>query len=356
MKIILFLCCLLLSLLCSVESSAAGRSVIHLKNGDRITGVVHMPHETQRKTETITVMTEYGTIEIPRNKLAGISTSSGRKHYNDSAPDAETLLVRKEDKTVFQAKGYRPEANSQEKKEADEPPATSKAGQDESPEKAGLWGALWSGNVNLGGNLRTGNSETNGINADASAKARWTKHRAEIKGDYNRQEEEGNITVDDRSLSLAHDYFYSEKWFVASSAGAEQDEIDLLDYRLTLASGLGYQAYERDDLNLQFTLGPGYQLEEFEDGSDDKKVIAKWSADYDQKFYDDFFRLFHEHDITTPFDDFDSFLFQSSSGIRIPVKQGVVASGRVDFDCDNAPAEGVREEDTIYSFTVGYEW
>lgn len=219
-----------------------------------------------------------------------------------------------------------------------------------------FWGADWSGNINLGADLKTGNSESSGINADAQIKAKWEKHRLGLEGEYNREEDDGDVNVDNRWAKLTHDYFFARKWFIETSGKYEQDEIADIDYRATIASGLGYQPYDEDDLSLKFVLGPGYQFEEFENGTSGDSTIVNWAMDYSQKFYDDLFRLFHNHDITAPTEDFDAWLFQSESGIRVPIRRGIVATGEVDFDWDNDPAPGKKEDDTTYAIKLGYEW
>lgn len=223
---------------------------------------------------------------------------------------------------------------------------------------AGFLGAKWSGRANAGARIQSGNTEKTTLNVDASTKAKWGKdHRASVKLEYNREKDEGTLTVDNKSADLAYDYFYSPQWFLNSTVGFEQDEINSIDMRTTVGGGLGYQAYEQDDLNLQFILGVSYLNEEFTTSAPSEDSLAyKWSSDYDQKFWDDALQLFHNHEILVPSDDTEDFLFESKSGVRVPLAKILTATAEVDFDWDNKPAAGKREEDTTYSFKLGYEW
>lgn len=232
--------------------------------------------------------------------------------------------------------------------------ADSITGMEETADK--FWGAEWSGNINLGADLKTGNSETNGLNADAALNAKWTKHRLGLLAEYNREEDDGDVNVDNRMAQLTHNYFFSDQWFIENTARYDQDDIANIDYRATLASGLGYQPFDNDDLSLKFVLGPGYQLEEFENGDSEDNLIINWAMDYSQKFYDDLFRLFHNHDLATPADDTEAWLFESKTGVRVPIRRGIVATGEIDFDWDNDPAPGTVEDDTTYAVKLGYEW
>lgn len=317
--------------LCSSPAFANG--FVTLKNGDHLSGKI-----TQQSDTTITLNTPYGALEIPRADIASFDAGYVEKPATVSMDVPKDIL---------------PAAPEAESVVADIMPAAGSADKESSK---GLWGALWSGNANLGATLKTGNSETSGINIDAVSKAKWVKHRAELSVVYNREEDDGNVSVDNRSIAGAHSYFFKEKWFWENALKLEQDDIDQIDLRVRYNSGLGHQFYEQDDLNLKVVAGPGFLYEEFEDGSDESDATLHASLDYDQKFYDDLFRTFHTSDISVPAGDADAFLFQSKSGIRIPLKKGVIASFELGFDWDNDPAAGTTEDDTSYVFKLGYEW
>ena len=63
-----------------------------------------------------------------------------------------------------------------------------------------------------------------------------------------------------------------------------------------------------------------------------------------------------EHELLVPTDETDSFIFDSKTGLRIPLKKGLVATGEVEFDHDHNPPLGVKKNDTTYSAKLGYEW
>lgn len=215
----------------------------------------------------------------------------------------------------------------------------------------------WSGRVNLGASMQTGNTEQDAINADATLKAKWNdKHRATLEAEYNRETEDDERTEDNKRLEGQYDYFFNEQWFLNSSLGFEQDDIAELDLRTTLGVGLGHQPFDRDDLHLQYILGPTYLREEFENGDSEDSLAAHWALDYDQKVWDDTFQLFHNHDVLVPVDATDAFLFDSKTGIRAPLRKGLVATAEVDFEWDNDPEPGIKEDDTTYAIKLGYEW
>lgn len=331
----------------SAATTAIAADTLSLTNGDQLTGQI-----TTQNEHFVRINTKYGPLRIPTNDIASVNAASPtiqsgiqNSITNASAPKQVIPSL----SSLYPDPSMAPPAALENVSIA-----TAEAAPE--PEDDKFWGAKWSGNVNLGGNMKRGNSETESYSADAQIKARWEKHRGIIEGEYNFEEDSDRTTVDNRSLSFGHDYFFAEKWFMGNKLSFEQDDIDQIDLRTIASTGLGYQPYERDDLNLKMVLGPGYYHEKFENGNTDEGMTANWALDYDQKFYDDLFRIFHNHDLTMPIEETDAYLFTSESGIRVPIKKGIIASGQVDFDWDNDPAPGTVEDDTTYSVKLGYEW
>ncbi len=226
---------------------------------------------------------------------------------------------------------------------------------------AGLWGAMWSGRANAGARLQSGNTEGNTLSLDTSTKAKWggesaPAHRASLKAEYHREESDGRITEDNRKLSGMYDYFFRENWFMNTSLSLEQDDIDKIDLRSNFGLGIGHQAFEDETLNLQYVFGPSYLRTKFEDGDSEDSLAARWALEYDQMFADGLFQTFHEHEILMPTDNTDAFLFDSKTGLRLPIRAGIVGTAEVDFEWDNAPEVGVKEDDTTYAIKIGYEW
>ncbi|MCD8571641.1 MAG: DUF481 domain-containing protein [Alphaproteobacteria bacterium] len=173
---------------------------------------------------------------------------------------------------------------------------------------------------------------------DAEVKARVKKNRFTFTSDMNWASDEGEETENDRSISGEYDRFLTDKWFIGGRQSFKTDKIARLDIRSKSGLFGGYQFFEQDDLNLQAKLGPDYIHEKFENGDREDNIAAAWALDYDQKFFDGKLQLFHNHDLAVPMGEADAFLFESASGVRVPLGYGVVGSGEIQFDWDNAPA------------------
>tara|TARA_R110002124_G_scaffold149220_1_gene315243 strand:+ start:410536 stop:411636 length:1101 start_codon:yes stop_codon:yes gene_type:complete len=357
----LYFSALLLSSFLSFPAlSAHAEDKLFMHNSDSLSGTI-----TNYSEQSITIKTAYGLFDVPLTHIQGayaagddaqaqaihlLLAQNSQHHAEQGEVDlANNAPLSITDMAQDSAAHVMPEPTESSKE-------TKTLERAKAADPRGLWGAKWSGRVDFGVDLKTGNTEMSGIDADGVLKAEWDKHKTALALSYSREEEDSDISVNKRSLKLSDDYFYSEKWFIGSLAKFEQDEIDRLDLRSVLSTGLGYQPYKRDDLNLKFIMGPGYQYEEFDDGSDDSSTVLNWRMAYDQKFSEDSFRLFHEHELSTPMDDFNAYLFESETGIRVPITKGIVASAQIDFDWDNDPAAFTVEDDTSYSIRLGYEW
>jgi len=215
----------------------------------------------------------------------------------------------------------------------------------------------WNGIINAGASKQSGNTDKSSINLDGKLTGHWSKkHRATFKAEYNRETDNGSKTEDNKKASAQYDYFFQPKWFWDGKLQLEQDDLSNIDLRSTLSGGLGHQVYDADDLKLHYIFGPSWLRTNYENDSSEDSFAAHWELDYEQSFRQDLFRLFHEQELTVPVDDNEAYFLDTKSGIRIPLKQGLIASGEIEFDRDNKPETGIEKNDTTYSAKLGYEW
>lgn len=327
--------CILLILLSFI--SQADAAIVELNNGDRLSGTIISTENSAIHLDTI-----FGTVEIPMHQIASIRGSNETR----TTTPAHTYTQHRTNDVIQEQIVSAPIA----------PAPTQGTEAIKTEDKTGLWGAKWKGNANFGASIQTGNSDKDALNADAALNARWEKHRASAKVKYNREDDEGTVSVDNKSLDLAYDYFFMDKWFWNNKLAFKQDDIEDLDLRTRYGMGIGHQLFEQDDLNLKYIIGLSYLHEKFENDGTDESLAYEWQFDYDQKLWGDFVKIFHNHDFILPSDDREAFLFDSSSGLRMPLKAGIIATAGIDFDWDNDPVAGTTEEDVIYSIKLGYEW
>ncbi len=215
----------------------------------------------------------------------------------------------------------------------------------------------WTGNIYGGASLSDGNTNEKSAAFDAKIQRHDGDHRYGGYAEYDFQKSNGTRTADEREIGAFYDYFFAPKWFLNGKASLEQDKVNDLDIRSTIGLGIGHQQYDRDDLKLKYILGVDYLHEEYKNTDATDTAAGRWELNYEQAFKDDAYRLFHNHEILVPFDDGPSaFILDSETGIKLPISSGITASAQVDFDWDNDPAAGLKEGDTKYGVSIGYEW
>ncbi len=303
-------------------STSAQADWITLKNGDRISGDI-----TSQDTSSVTMnTTSLGQITLGQDKIHSVHTGPATNDVIASAPAPEAVA------------SIAPAAGEEERRD-------------------GVYN--WTGRVSAGGTVKDGNSRSKTIVGDADIKARDKMNRFSLGGEANWSEDEGVKTKNDQQLYATYDRFISQdqKWFVGGGQTLERDEFANLDYRSKTGAFVGHQFYEQDDLNLQIKAGPNYIFDKFENGDSDGYAALGWALRYDQKLLTaKSLQVFHNHDLNTPFEDTGAFLFESETGVRVPLSKSLDASAQVDFDWDNDPQAGIREDDTTYAVKLGYGW
>jgi len=314
---------------------------LHLHNGDQFSGTIlnaSNPKNLQFKTAFGQV------IDVPWSTIAGLYDDDNVPVPFPSKPEP----VRMAAPVSLDAPPAPPVQKQIPEPPAPEPETASKEQKD---------GIKWSGRFNLGASLQTGNTEQNSFVTDANIKARIDeKNRVGLKADFTREEDEGDLTEKNASIKGTYDYFFNEEFFLNNSLKFETDEIDQVNLRTTASTGLGHQVFDREDLKLQYIIGPSYLRTDYEDDEDESSLAGRWDFDYEQAFYDRLFELFQNHEFLVPSDDTGAFLFESSTGVRLPIRNGIVGTAQIDFDWNNDPALGTTEDDTEYSLKLGYEW
>lgn len=357
-------CAVLMASVTSV-SMAYAVDILHMANGDRYRGEVI----DRDRNGYVYFKTEYGAfLQLHQNDIRQEQSSEPEYQAQIKAPDQFVSVA---EQNYAQASWQKLEsfslADMQEPLPAvvqntqgasasvyeKQPPATDKTKAD----KKTLWGYAYKGEVNFGGNIQSGNSDKSSVKFDGKTELKKEKHRLTFGGEINHAKDEGDVTVDNMAAKGGYDYFFAPKWYWKNALSFKTDDIQDLDARIVLGSGLGYQIHESDIRNAKASFTVNYIRENYSTAGDDETDIGgAWDFAYDQKFWEEKIKLYHEHDVLFPFDDVNAFVLGSTTGVKLPLVKGISSSFELDFDWDNEPATGKSEEDTTYSVKMGYEW
>tara|TARA_B100001750_G_scaffold243705_1_gene259495 strand:- start:505 stop:1017 length:513 start_codon:yes stop_codon:yes gene_type:complete len=140
----------------AIAATTAENDQLFLKNGDRLSGQIigYTP-------ATVSITTAYGDFTVPVEKIGGVA--SPRYNLDDFAATQPAVNQDTAPVTAAIDSPQTPSAPTPSEPIAQTPPEE---------DETGLWGAEWEGDVNLGGKIQSGNSDSKNINIDAETKAR----------------------------------------------------------------------------------------------------------------------------------------------------------------------------------------
>ena len=217
----------------------------------------------------------------------------------------------------------------------------------------------FSGNINLGMEFESGNTDEDTVAFEAFFRARNPTDRYTVRFNKLYEKTNGEKTEDEFLLFTKYDRFFNEKWFGYAVGVFEQDRIDFLDLRTTLSVGLGYQFFETDDHFLSVDAGPAWVDEKFLEGEEDEEDTNFWGlklgVDYEYQLFE-WSRFFHFSDYLVGVEDFDDSLFTSQTGFRMPITNKFNATIQANIDWEKSPPPGVDTTDKEYLITLGYEF
>jgi hypothetical protein len=139
---------------------------------------------------------------------------------------------------------------------------------------------LWDGYVDLGVNLRQGNTVQVDYTFSAGMQRRSASSRfkTDYTADYSRYKdqdsEEMKVTADSQRLTSSYDWFFSPTiYFRVADVEYIADEFLNLDYRIHYGIALGYHIVDTSRTTWDVNAGPSYQKSKFIDVQDDDKNI-----------------------------------------------------------------------------------
>lgn len=219
----------------------------------------------------------------------------------------------------------------------------------------------FSGNVNVGIELESGNTDEDTLSLSANFRARNPTDRYTVRFNKFYEKTNGEKTDDEFLLFTKYDHFFSEgaKWFMYAGGVFEQDRIDLLDLRTTLSVGWGYQFFETEDHFFSVDAGPAWVDEKFLDGEEDEEDTNFWAlklgVDYEYQLFE-WARFFHFSDAIAGVEDFDDSVLTSQTGFRMPITDKFNVTVQANIDWEKSPPPGVATTDKEYLITLGYEF
>ncbi len=149
----------------------------------------------------------------------------------------------------------------------------------ESPDK-------WTGDISLGGNTRSGNTNSTTINLSLNAQRQWGRDRLTFHFRFNFEDEEGEVTDNDTFTSIKYDHFFTGRdIFAGLSLEGVKDEFKDIERQWIMGLGLGYRFWNDEDKKLELQGGVAYFSDNRILGMDSKFMSGRFSVVFAYTFF-----------------------------------------------------------------------
>ena len=141
--------------------------------------------------------------------------------------------------------------------------------------------SLWEASAELGFVATSGNTETETLNAKATAstdREEW-RHKGEVTA--LKSSDTDNTTAQRYTLMAQSDYKLDGKNFLFGVVNYEDDKFSGYDYRATEAIGYGRRVIEETDMTLDLEIGVGSRQSKLDSGETNSEAILRAAAIYD---------------------------------------------------------------------------
>ena len=322
-----------------LASSAALADTVSLVNGDRLSGTI-----TRMEAASLWLDTPYaGKLKLPWAQVSRVETDAPVRVRLTDGTELDGQLQADDERHVRIRIGSLAETTplALEQLAAINPPRH--------PNKT-----VVKGRVSLGGSYAQGNTDAQTLHLGGEAVARNPTQRVTLDGELNEASQDGLNTASNWRLGMKYDHFLREKSYVYVNTRFDHDGKADLDLRSTLGVGAGRQFFERDDLKLSLEGGVSLVSENYGSAPDERFPGARIGLKYEQAFWQEKLTLFHNSDVLLSLESIEDYLYQSRTGIRVPLGNQLSLGSQVNFDYDAVPAAGKDSTDTALIFKLDY--
>lgn len=316
--------------------------VVTMKNGDRLTGKVE-----RMRGATLEFSTAYaGTVSLDANKVQTLVT------------DQDVTIVLKDHSRVIGRLGV------SDGRLLVQPPEPGAPVADVDPRRVSTlepgvmtdrdW--LFTGRINLGLSDTTGNTELRRYNLDAETIARRGRSRWTTTARGNEATEREVETEMNAVVGLKYDRFVSEYWYGYGGTTFEHDRFKDLRLRSTLGLGAGQQLFQDARTNLALESGLDRVWTDYFDALDERFYAIRLASRFDHWLWQDVVQVFNNNQMFVSLADISTSFVRTQSGLRFPLKGGLLASLLFNLDWDGNPAPGRESVDRQLVLSLGYRW
>lgn len=259
-KLVLILIATVLPLL--LPTGNAHADMVVLQNGDTLTGTL-----VKLQGGKLTLKTDYaGAVEINAAKIRSVVTDKPAEVHTTSGEILKgTLKESSSGRLVVESSADRKTIGVEwQKVSAINPPQQ----------------GIWKGNVTVGGNLQSGNTDRTALSLGASAMRRTDRDRFSLGFLFNYGEDEDVLITRNTYGSAKYDYFFTKRLYGYLGLELLNDKFQDIKLRTIAGPGMGYQFWDDPEKALAIEAGASYFSDNMRRGEDNDYITARLGLDF----------------------------------------------------------------------------
>jgi putative salt-induced outer membrane protein YdiY len=326
-----------------LSSDAAVGDEIITANGDRLSGTI-----IEADADRVLLQTAYaGVIRIERSEVRSLRRGATQaRRVTVECPDATATPI---------ADGSKANEHDATRVRFTEP-ASMPARAESARSSPFTPGSEWSGRVNFALSHDQGNTDKSEVDLDYQVEYRHGWHRLHSRGALEFDTDDEEETTDKWATFNQYSRLFPSRWYGAAWLALEHDRFSDLRLRTVGGPVLGNLVFESDALNLAVEAGPAALQEDFYGQPDQNSSGGAWFLRYDQLVWQDRLQPYHRQFGYVALDSEDKVLWQSWTGLSVPLAGGFTGAIELEYDYDSNPAVEAKTTDTTVRLKLGYEW
>lgn len=315
--------------------------VVVMKNGDRLTGTV-----SRFRAGKLDLDTSYaGTVTIDTDEVESLVTDGD-----------VTVLMKDYTRLIGRLAVSAGRASVITAPDAAPIPVDAKRVASLEPGRLGGKDWQFTGRINLGISNTDGNTDLRRYNFDSEAIARRDRNRWTATARANEATDTKVETEMNAIVGLKYDRFVDERLYGYGATTFEHDRFKDLRLRSTYGAGMGFQVFEGRPTNLALEAGVDRVNALFFDAPDERFFALRLGSRFDRWLWDDAIQVFNNNQLYASLEDIRTSFLRTQSGLRFPLRSGILASLLFNLDWDGNPAPERKSVDRQLIFSLGYRW
>ncbi len=225
----------------------------------------------------------------------------------------------------------------------------------ETAEAASAGPPKWTGNVTLGANLQTGNTDRFNAAVGADALRESEKDRYSLGVLFNYSEEDGEKTAESYYGAAKYDYFFTKKLYGYVGLELLKDKFKDLSLRTVVGPGVGYQVWDEEKRSLAVEAGIAYFSENNIVADDNDWITARLAGYLRYELLPSV--TFTDSLIIYPsLEDFGEFQLRNEAAITTSIASGWALRFANILEYDSDPPVDVKDTDMNWILSLQYSF